>query len=113
MRKFGSFCSRAAALTAVMWSLPALANSDITGRIYSVQSYPGHTGLLVSLAQPYSTSEGCAGGVWYIFPDDSPRASVVQAMFLSAQASRTAVSITISGCYQNYPRIAAVTISAP
>jgi hypothetical protein len=104
---------QSATLAAALWACPALANSDVSGRVSMIQSYPGHTGLLIGLAQTYSSSEGCGGGVWYIFPDDSPRASFVQAMILSAQASRASISITISGCYQNYPRIVAVTLNTP
>lgn len=92
---------------------PAVANSDVTGRVYSIQSYPGHNGTLVSIAQPYSTSEGCLGTIWYIFPDDSIRAAAVQAMLLSALASRMPLTVTLQGCYQNYPKIVAVTLTAP
>lgn len=89
------------------------ADTGVSGKISSIQSYPGHTGLLVNLAQSYVSAEGCSGQVWYIFPDDSVRAAAVQAMLLSAQASRMSVSFTLSGCYQNYPRISAVTLTAP
>lgn len=94
-------------------SVSAHADTGVSGKVSSIQSYPGHTGLLVNLAQSYVSAEGCLGQVWYIFPDDSVRAAAVQAMLLSAQASRMTVSLTLSGCYQNYPRISAVTLTAP
>lgn len=97
----------------LLTSASASADTGVSGRVSSIQSYPGHTGLLVNLAQSYVSAEGCSGQVWYIFPDDSVRAAAVQAMLLSAQASRMSVSFTLSGCYQNYPRISAVTLTAP
>lgn len=97
----------------LLTSVSVSADTGVGGKVSSIQSYPGHTGLLVNLAQSYVSAEGCAGQVWYIFPDDSVRAAAVQAMLLSAQASRMSVSLTLSGCYQNYPRISAVTLTAP
>ena len=100
------------ALVLLLFTEPVSADTSVGGRVLSIQSYPGHTGLLISLAQSYVPAEGCAGQVWYIFPDDSVRVAAVQAMILSAQASRMTTNFLLSGCYQNYPRITAVTLTS-
>ncbi len=92
-------------------AVPASAESITSGRVAVIQSYGGHTGLLIRLDAPYQTGEGCAGGTWYILPDNSVRASVTQAMIMTASASKQQISFSLSGCYEGYPRIIHVTVA--
>lgn len=90
---------------------PASATTVTDGQIAQLQSYHQHTGLLVSLDVPYNSAEGCTGGGWYILPDNSVRAALVQSMLITAQASRKTVRLVATGCYEGYPKVVDVTLS--
>lgn len=100
-----------ALLTAMVASTTSNA-AEVSGLIQSIQSYPGHTGLLVRLNDPVRNYDNCAGTAWYIFPDESTRATFVQSLILTAYAKRERISFTTAGCYQNYSQIVAVTFTA-
>jgi hypothetical protein len=85
----------------------------VIGRIKTINSFTGHSGLLIALDIPYSTGDACGGVVWYIFPDDSVRVAIVQSLLLSSYLNRQPVNLTLRGCHQNYPRIVHVVIDAP
>lgn len=98
-------------LGSILGAAPSSA-ADVTGLIQTIQSFPGHTGLLIRLNAPVQNPDACGGSAWYIFPDDSPRASFIQSLMLTAYARRDRISFAIAGCYQNYPKIAIVTADA-
>ncbi len=98
-------------LSLILSAAPSRA-ADVTGLIQTIQSYPGHTGLLIRLNVPVKNPDGCFWSAWYIFPDDSSRASFIQSLLLTAYAKRERISVDIAGCYENYPKIGVVTVDA-
>lgn len=92
--------------------VPAISSADgaASGKIAELQSYHGHSGLLVRLSAQMPNPDGCPSNSWYIFPDNSARAQFVQAMLLTAYEARDQVNVAVSGCYENYPRILTTAI---
>lgn len=83
----------------------AHAEGLATGRVGALQSYLEHTGLLVQVGTSQVNPDQCPSSTWYIYPDSAPRAQFVQSALLAAQQSGKIVSVTVRGCYQNYPQI--------
>jgi hypothetical protein len=68
---------------------------DASGKITAIQSYSGHTGLLVRFDTAHVNRDGCPSSGWYIFPDDSQRAAFVQSGMLAAMHSRKPMGCAI------------------
>jgi hypothetical protein len=92
-------------LPLIMFASSAHAGGWISGEVDQVQSFTGHTGLLIRLKSAPQNPDNCPSSSFYIYPDNAPRATLVQSMLLSAQASGKRVEIFVDGCYENYPRI--------
>lgn len=90
---------------------PAQAQ-NVAGNIKTIQSFQGHTGLLVRLSVPMPNPGNCLSSAWYILPDGNNRANVEQSLLLTAYAKREWVGLQLSGCYENYPRIQVITVEA-
>lgn len=106
MRRAAKYCPAfVIALAAVAWPNAAYAEGAVSGKIKVIQSYNGHTGLLVQLDTAQVNPDGCTSSNWYIFPDDSPRSAFVQSGMLAAMHSGKQIWVMLSGCYQAYPLI--------
>jgi hypothetical protein len=102
----------AAALAAAgsLYPFSVAAEGDVSGKVTAIQSYNGHTGLLLQIAADRKNPDGCTSSNWYIFPDDSPRAAFIQSGMLAALHSGKHIWINLSGCYQGYPLIRHVNL---
>lgn len=96
---------------AILFS-PAASAQETKGAIKKIQSYEGHTGLLVQLSVPMINPGNCGSAAWYILPDSSSRAAVEQSILLTAFARRDPVYIAVSGCYENYPKIRVIAVES-
>lgn len=101
-----------AALSFMIFCISPAEAQNVAGNIKTIQSYQGHTGLLVRLSVPMSNPANCPSSAWYILPDSNSRANVEQSLLLTAYAKREWVGLQLSGCYENYPRISVVTVEA-
>ncbi len=73
-----SFFAIALAVVGSVYPFSVAAEGAVSGKITVIQSYNGHTGLLIQIAAERKNPDGCTSADWYIFPDDSPRATFVQ-----------------------------------
>jgi hypothetical protein len=96
--------------SALLLSPAAQASGEVHARISKILSYNGHTGLLITMSSPHQNFDGCYSSAYYIFPDNASRASIVQAMLVSAQMSGKTVEVVVDGCYENFPKIVHVTV---
>jgi hypothetical protein len=102
-----------ATLASTLFLGPVAQSSGLMqARIARITSYSGHTGLLVVLSSPHQNPDGCSGSSYYIYPDNAPRAAIVQSMLLSAQMSEKQVDLVVDGCFENYPKIVHVTVNS-
>lgn len=86
----------------------AASNTNVDGLVLTLQHYEGHSGVLVKLDQQMVDPESCGRSDWYIMPDSSPRAQLVQSILLQAQSMRRRVYVTINGCLDGMPKIIAI-----
>ncbi len=102
----------AVALMAISSAYPsgAVAEGAASGKITVIQSYKGHNGLLVQISPSQVNPDGCPSSSWYILPDDSPRAALVQSGILTAMHSGKPIWVMLSGCYENYPMIKHISL---
>jgi hypothetical protein len=77
----------------------------IEGKVERLQHCEGHASLLVKLAGVMIDPEGCGRTDCYILPDSAPRSAFVQAMILTAQATRRDISINLAGCQKGLAKI--------
>lgn len=101
-----------AILTIAIAACPTVcvAEGAVAGKITVMQSYNGHTGLLIQLNATQVNPDGCTSSNWYIFPDDSPRSAFVQSGMLAAMHSGKPIWVMLSGCYQAYPMIKHISL---
>ena len=94
-----------AAAAIAMISTPAFADTDVTGQISYLLSYQGHTGLLIRLSGTMPNPDSCTSAARYIFPDSSARAQLVQSLLLANYSTARSTTVTVSGCYEGFPKI--------
>ena len=92
--------------------LPSQVSADtgINAKIELLQHYQTHSGLLVRMAATMTDPDGCGRTDWYILPDTTPRAALVQSMLLTARAGNAIVTVVIGGCQDGMPKIIHVTM---
>lgn len=96
--------------SALLLGPPAGASGEVHARIGRILSYNGHTGLLIVLSSPHQNFDGCVSANYYIFPDNAPRAAIVQSMLISAQMTGRVVEVAVDGCYEGFPKIVHVAV---
>lgn len=100
----------AALLAASVVHSSAQAGGLMTGRVTTLHTYSGHSGLLIGLTA-MGNPDACARSGWYILPEGTPMVEFNKAALLTAQATGTEVSLWVDGCLETYPRVVNVLIT--
>lgn len=91
-------------IEAIAFSPQVQASGSVNGTISNVAGDYSN-GMLIRLSGTFANPDNCARTDWYILPDNHPHAQLIQAIFLSSQASNRSVGVQIDGCVENFPKI--------